>query len=118
MKPKLIKNKPLFPFSVEQQKMLYQAGFKIVFCDTEKRQVLVCNGQSVDIIQQDTRESTRQRAKVFLSPQFLVFLDDALLPDSLDQLNRSGFICFEDTLNTITKGRQVYILTKRKINLS
>jgi|DEB0MinimDraft_6_1074348.scaffolds.fasta_scaffold246711_1 hypothetical protein len=112
----IIRNK-IFPFSAEQQKLLFKAGFTIVFCDTLTRKVTFCDGQKISCIQQQTRDATRQRASVYLAPNFIVFLDDELQDASYDQLNRSGFICRQDLVRTMKMGTKVYILEQKVLTI-
>lgn len=79
---------PHFFLSPSQQEGFFKAGLTLVYADTIRRKVHVCDGYTCTSSSQDTREATRQRADIYLSPQFICYLDDKLTASSSDFLSK------------------------------
>jgi len=81
-----------FPVKRSSQHLLYEAGFTIVWCDVSRKRTIICNGQTADIFFQQRKENTIQRAAIYSSPRFIVFLGGNLIPTSRDMLVWSGIL--------------------------
>ena len=105
-----------FPLSYSQQALLFQAGYSLVYCDVQHRKVYINNGRTCDVINQDTRENTAQRAEIYLDAQFITFRQQEIMPKSLNQLRRN-FLVDIDLAMSARMGRKVYQIEKALITI-